>query len=78
MKKIIIVVLLSSSISVLNAQNKSTKSTKFKSDLDSVSYIIGNMIAGNVLNDLPEANKELILKKLIASKLIKVTEKHIL
>ena len=62
MKKIIIVVLLSCSISVLNAQNKSTKSTKFKSDLDSVSYIIGNMIAGNVLNDLPEANKELILK----------------
>jgi FKBP-type peptidyl-prolyl cis-trans isomerase FklB len=62
MKKIIIVVLLSSSISVLNAQNKSAKSIKFKSDLDSVSYIIGNMIAGNVLNDLPEANKEMILK----------------
>ena len=62
MKKIIIVVLLSSSISVLNAQNKVSKSTKFKSDLDSVSYIIGNMIAGNVLNDIPEANKKMILK----------------
>lgn len=62
MKKIIIVVLLSSSISVLNAQNKVSKSTNFKSDLDSVSYIIGNMIAGNVLNDIPEANKKMILK----------------
>jgi FKBP-type peptidyl-prolyl cis-trans isomerase FklB len=59
MRKIISIVLISSSLTVVNAQNKSNQ---IKSDVDSVSYIIGNMIAGNVLNDLPEANKEMILK----------------
>lgn len=63
MKKFFTLLLLSGSIAVLNAQTKG-KTTKivFKSDVDSVSYIIGNMIAGNVLNDLSEANKEMILK----------------
>jgi FKBP-type peptidyl-prolyl cis-trans isomerase len=59
MKKITSIVLLSSSLTFVNAQNKSSH---IKTDVDSVSYIIGNMIAGNVLNDLPEANKEMILK----------------
>jgi FKBP-type peptidyl-prolyl cis-trans isomerase FklB len=59
MRKIISIVLISSSLTGVNAQNKSNQ---IKSDVDSVSYIIGNMIAGNVLNDLPEANKEMILK----------------
>ncbi|MFN5444147.1 MAG: FKBP-type peptidyl-prolyl cis-trans isomerase [Crocinitomicaceae bacterium] len=62
MKKTMTIMLLSSSIAVANAQNKIKNTTVFKTDVDSVSYIIGNMIAGNVSNDLPEANKEMILK----------------
>lgn len=62
MKKIMTILLLSSSITIVNAQNKVKNTTVFKTDVDSVSYIIGNMIAGNVMNDLPEANKEMILK----------------
>ena len=62
MKKIMTILLLSSSITIVNAQNKAKNTTVFKTDVDSVSYIIGNMIAGNVMNDLPEANKEMILK----------------
>lgn len=62
MKKIMIILILSSSISVVYAQNKAKNTNIFKKDVDSVSYIIGNMIAGNVLNDIPEANKEMILK----------------
>jgi FKBP-type peptidyl-prolyl cis-trans isomerase len=62
MKKTMTIMLLSSSIAVANAQNKIKNTTVFKTDVDSVSYIIGNMIAGNVMNDLPEANKEMILK----------------
>jgi len=61
MKKTMTIMLLSSSIAVANAQNKIKNTTVFKTDVDSVSYIIGNMIAGNVTNDLPEANKEMIL-----------------
>lgn len=57
-----IILILSSSISVVYAQNKAKNTNIFKKDVDSVSYIIGNMIAGNVLNDIPEANKEMILK----------------
>ena len=62
MKKIMTILLFSSSITIVNAQNNVKKTTVFKTDIDSVSYIIGNMIAGNVMNDLPEANKEMILK----------------
>jgi hypothetical protein len=63
MKKIFSVLILTSSMTVLNAQNKPKQNTEnFKKDIDSVSYLIGNMIGGNVLNDLPEANKEMILK----------------
>ena len=62
MKKVFIIIALSVSTSFLYAQNKAKNSIVFKTDVDSVSYIIGNMIAGNVLSDLPEANKEIILK----------------
>jgi FKBP-type peptidyl-prolyl cis-trans isomerase FklB len=65
MKKILTVVILTGSFSVLNAQSKPKPNTLlFNKDVDSVSYLIGNMIAGNVLKDLPEANKEMILKGL--------------
>jgi FKBP-type peptidyl-prolyl cis-trans isomerase FklB len=33
-------------------------------ELDSVSYLLGQAIGGNVLKDIPEANKELILQGL--------------
>jgi FKBP-type peptidyl-prolyl cis-trans isomerase len=65
MKRILSVVFITGSLTVLNAQNKSKQATvSFPKDIDSVSYLIGNMIGGNVLNDLPEANKEMILKGL--------------
>jgi FKBP-type peptidyl-prolyl cis-trans isomerase FklB len=62
MKRILTSLLLSSSFTILNAQTTKSNKVLFKSDVDSVSYLIGNMIAGNVLNDLSEANKEMILK----------------
>lgn len=65
MKKLVCIFILSSSVTILNAQNKVKQSKiNFIKDVDSVSYLIGNMIAGNVLNDLPEANKEMIIKGL--------------
>lgn len=65
MKKIISFLFLSTSLTFVNAQNKSKPATQtFNKDIDSVSYLIGYMIGGNVLNDLPEASKEMILKGL--------------
>ena len=37
---------------------------KLKNEVDSVSYLIGQTIASNVLRDLSEANKELVVKGL--------------
>jgi FKBP-type peptidyl-prolyl cis-trans isomerase FklB len=62
MKRILTSLLISSSFTLLNAQTTKSSKVQFKSDVDSVSYLIGNMIAGNVLSDLSEANKEMILK----------------
>jgi FKBP-type peptidyl-prolyl cis-trans isomerase len=38
--------------------------SKLKNEVDSVSYLIGQTIASNVLRDLSEANKELVVKGL--------------
>lgn len=46
------------SINISQAQNK------MNNELDSVSYLLGQAIGGNVLKDIPEANKELILQGL--------------
>lgn len=62
MKRILTSLLISSSFTLLYAQTTKSSKVQFKSDVDSVSYLIGNMIAGNVLSDLSEANKEMILK----------------
>lgn len=45
-----------SSINLYQAQKKMTN------ELDSVSYLLGAAIGGNILNDLPEANKEALLQ----------------
>jgi FKBP-type peptidyl-prolyl cis-trans isomerase len=38
--------------------------TKMMNELDSVSYLLGSAIGNNVMKDIPEANKELILQGL--------------
>lgn len=43
---------------------KSFSQNKLKNEVDSVSYLIGQTIASNVLRDLSEANKELVVKGL--------------
>lgn len=42
----------------------SLSQNKLKNEVDSVSYLIGQTIASNVLRDLSEANKELVVKGL--------------
>lgn len=44
--------------------NISMSQTKMMNELDSVSYLLGSAIGNNVMNDIPEANKELILQGL--------------
>ena len=44
------------SINISQAQNK------MNNELDSVSYLLGQAIGGNVLKDIPEANKEALLQ----------------
>ncbi|MEY4571609.1 MAG: hypothetical protein RLZ10_820 [Bacteroidota bacterium] len=44
--------------------NISISQTKMMNELDSVSYLLGSAIGNNVMNDIPEANKELILQGL--------------
>jgi FKBP-type peptidyl-prolyl cis-trans isomerase FklB len=56
MKKILLLSLAILSINISQAQNK------MNNELDSVSYLLGQAIGGNVLKDIPEANKELILQ----------------
>lgn len=58
MKKILLLSLAILSINFTQAQNK------MNNELDSVSYLLGAAIGGNVLKDIPEANKELILQGL--------------
>jgi FKBP-type peptidyl-prolyl cis-trans isomerase FklB len=58
MKKILLLSLAILSINISQAQNK------MNNELDSVSYLLGQAIGGNVLKDIPEANKELILQGL--------------
>ena len=45
-----------SSINLYQAQKK------MNNELDSVSYLLGQAIGGNILNDIPEANKEALLQ----------------
>lgn len=45
-----------SSINLYKAQKK------MNNELDSVSYLLGQAIGGNILNDIPEANKEALLQ----------------
>lgn len=45
-----------SSINLYQAQKKMTN------ELDSVSYLLGAAIGGNILNELPEANKEALIQ----------------
>ena len=45
-----------SSINIYQAQKK------MNNELDSVSYLLGQAIGGNILNDIPEANKEALLQ----------------
>lgn len=58
MKKIIFIFLISFNASLFNAQ------TTAQNELDSVSYLLGVAIGGNVMKDISEANKELILQGL--------------
>jgi FKBP-type peptidyl-prolyl cis-trans isomerase FklB len=58
MKKILLLSLAILSINYSQAQKK------MNNELDSVSYLLGAAIGGNVLNDIPEANKELIIQGL--------------
>jgi hypothetical protein len=58
MKKILLLSLAIFSINFTQAQNK------MNNELDSVSYLLGAAIGGNVLKDIPEANKELIIQGL--------------
>jgi FKBP-type peptidyl-prolyl cis-trans isomerase len=61
MKKILSFLFVGASVVVVNAQNTDNQ-IKFTTDVDSVSYIFGNMIANDILRVLPEVKKELILK----------------
>jgi FKBP-type peptidyl-prolyl cis-trans isomerase FklB len=56
MKKILFLLLAISSINLYQAQKK------MNNELDSVSYLLGQAIGGNILNDIPEANKEALLQ----------------
>jgi len=56
MKKILFLLLAISSINLNQAQKK------MNNELDSVSYLLGQAIGGNILNDIPEANKEALLQ----------------
>jgi FKBP-type peptidyl-prolyl cis-trans isomerase FklB len=56
MKKILFLLLAISSINIYQAQKK------MNNELDSVSYLLGQAIGGNILNDIPEANKEALLQ----------------
>jgi FKBP-type peptidyl-prolyl cis-trans isomerase FklB len=56
MKKILFLLLAISSINLYKAQKK------MNNELDSVSYLLGQAIGGNILNDIPEANKEALLQ----------------
>jgi len=58
MKKILLLLLAISSINFFQAQKK------MNNELDSVSYLLGEAIGGNVLKDIPEANKEALLQGL--------------
>ncbi|MFM7661318.1 MAG: FKBP-type peptidyl-prolyl cis-trans isomerase [Bacteroidota bacterium] len=58
MKKILLLLLAILSINVYQAQKK------MNNELDSVSYLLGEAIGGNVLKDIPEANKEALLQGL--------------
>lgn len=58
MKKILLLLLAILSINVYQAQKKMIN------ELDSVSYLLGVAIGGNVLKDIPEANKEALLQGL--------------
>jgi hypothetical protein len=44
--------------------NFSQAQKKMNNEIDSVSYLLGAAIGGNVLNDIPEANKEALLQGL--------------
>jgi FKBP-type peptidyl-prolyl cis-trans isomerase FklB len=56
MKKVLFLLLAISSINLYQAQKK------MNNELDSVSYLLGQAIGGNILNDIPEANKEALLQ----------------
>jgi FKBP-type peptidyl-prolyl cis-trans isomerase len=58
MKKILLLSIAFLSINYLQAQKK------MNNELDSVSYLLGEAIGGNVLKDIPEANKEALLQGL--------------
>ena len=58
MKKILLLSLAILSINFSQAQKK------MNNEIDSVSYLLGAAIGGNVLNDIPEANKEALLQGL--------------
>ncbi len=58
MKKILLLTLAILCINYHKAQNT------MNNELDSVSYLLGAAIGGNVMKDIPEANKELILQGL--------------
>ena len=56
MKNILLLLLTISSINFYQAQKK------MNNELDSVSYLLGAAIGGNILNELPEANKEALIQ----------------
>jgi FKBP-type peptidyl-prolyl cis-trans isomerase len=56
MKKILLLLFAISSINLYQAQKKMTN------ELDSVSYLLGAAIGGNILNELPEANKKALIQ----------------
>jgi FKBP-type peptidyl-prolyl cis-trans isomerase FklB len=58
MKKILLLLLSVLSINFYQAQKK------MNNELDSVSYLLGEAIGGNVLKDIPEANKEALIQGL--------------